>query len=85
MNFTEAIECLKNGKRVRSVLWEPSYFIELRNGDFGKNVVETSNDVERGIRFPSKETEYYKPVFSFKDVTNEWELYEKELMPEIKH
>lgn len=81
MNFTEAIKCLLEGKRVRSVLWDRSYFIELEEDDSGKYIVETSNDIERGIRFPSTRVEYYEQFFSFKDVTNEWEIYDGEIMP----
>ena len=81
MNFTEAIKCLLEGKRVRSVLWHQSYFIELEEDDSGKYIVETSNDIERGIRFPSTCVEYHEHFFSFKDVTNEWELYDGEIMP----
>jgi len=81
MNFTEAIKCLLEGKRVRSVLWHKSYFIELEEDDSGKYIVETSNDTERGIRFPSTRIEYHEHFFSAKDVTNEWELYDGEIMP----
>lgn len=81
MNFTEAIKRLLEGKRVRSVLWHKSYFIELGEDDSGKYIVETSNDIERGIRFPYRRTEYHEHFFSIKDVTNEWELYDGDIMP----
>lgn len=82
MKFNEAIDCLMKGQRIRSVLWHPSYFIELGEDNDGMQCIyETSNDIERHIRWDAKTTIDYKPYFSLKDVLNDWELYEGELQP----
>lgn len=82
MTFNEAIKCLLYGQKVRSVLWHPTYFIELGQNKDGIDCInETSNDPDRKIRWNTKTTVDYHPCFSLKDVLNDWELYEGELQP----
>lgn len=81
MTFNEAIECLMKGQRVRSVLWHPTYFIELGQDNDGIDCInETSNDPDRHLRWEHATVNYH-PYFSLKDVLNDWELYEGELQP----
>lgn len=42
MTFNEAIECLMKGQRVRSVLWHPTYFIELGHDKYGIDCINFS-------------------------------------------
>ena len=82
MTFNEAIECLMKGQRVRSVLWHPTYFIELGKDKYGIDCInETCNDTDRKMRWDTKTTVDYHPSFSLKDVLSDWELYEGELQP----
>lgn len=85
MTFNEAINCLMNGQKVRSVLWHPHYFIEIdEDEESGYKIVrEVYNDTDRKFRDITKKILEYNGYFSLKDISSEWEIYTSELMPLI--
>ena len=80
MTFQDAFNCLMNGQKVRCKRWHPTYYIEFDGG----GIHEYSNDDYYKERRLLKIVPEYEEYFSVNDIRNEWEIYDKELMPLVQ-